>query len=91
MKKSWLSLLFAAFLLAAPTVSAGDGSAAGVLEELIGQLVALFVGDELGSYYPPSGQALTGDEPEIGNYYPPGGQAVSGTDPELGSYYPPNG
>lgn len=90
MKKLWLPLLFAAFLLAAPTVSASDGSVAGALEELIDQLVSLFVGEELGSFYSPGGQTSDADA-EVGSYYPPNGQALIGDEPEIGNYYPPGG
>lgn len=106
MKKHWLFLVLAAFLVLAPAASADDGSVFGSLESLLGRLVALLSGDgaELGSEYPPGGLTSTGAEPELGHHYPPngvapeigddyplGGLATTGDEPELGDLYPPNG
>lgn len=71
MKKRWLPLLFAAFLLAAPTVSADDGSVAAALQNLIDQIVAIVTGDDGATTAPAS--ALNGDYPEHGLVYPPSG------------------
>lgn len=71
MKMRWLSILFAAFLLAAPTVSADDGSVAAALQNLIDQIVAIVTGDDGSAPAPASG--LNGDYPEHGLIYPPNG------------------
>lgn len=98
MKKYWLPTVFALFLLLTPATFAGDGDEEpGFFADLFSQLVALFVGDEtgdpeLGSYYPPFGNNVTGEEPELGLNYPPYGNNVTGEeDPELGHLYPPFG
>ena len=72
MKKQWLPIVFAAFLVLAPTVSASDGTT-GFLEDLISQLVALLVGGDDPVSAPDGGQALNGEEPEVGFAWPPGG------------------
>jgi len=79
MKKHGLLLLLVALLLIAPTATAADFSPLGFLDGWLGRLVALFTGDELGSYYPPHGlsspapQSSDGDQSELGSYYPPHG------------------
>lgn len=92
MKKHWLFIVLAAFLVLAPAASADDGSVFGSLESLLGRLVALLSGDgaEIGSEYPPGGVSATGHEPEIGDEYPPHG-LTTGEEPEIGDDYPPNG
>lgn len=87
MKLRWLSLLLAAFLLAAPTLSADDGSTDLSLGELIEQLVSLILDDELGTSQTPSGA----DQQEVPPFYPPGGAALNGDQPEGGVNYPPSG
>jgi hypothetical protein len=73
MKKRWIPLVFAIFLLLAPVAGADDGSVQASLEEVIDQLVA-WLTDELGLGYPPHGAtAQPGDQPELGLEYPPGG------------------
>ncbi len=79
MKKHGLLLLLVALLLIAPTATAADFSPLGFLDGWLGRLVALFTGDEIGSYYPPNGinapipQSAAGAQAEIGSYYPPNG------------------
>ena len=93
MKKHWLFLVLAAFLVLAPAASADDGSVFLSLESLLGRLVALFSGDgaELGDLYPPHGLTASGDEPELGHQYPPNGVTTSGAEPEIGDDCPPHG
>ncbi len=86
MKLRWLSLLLAAFLLAAPTLSADDASADLSLGELIEQIVSLILGEEVGLSLPPSGDQLEG-----GPNYPPSGAVLNVDQPELGTFYPPGG
>jgi type IV secretory pathway VirB2 component (pilin) len=71
MKLRWLSILVAVFLLAAPTVSADDGSVAAALQNLIDQIVAIVTGGDPTAQTPAS--ALNGDYPEHGLVYPPSG------------------
>jgi hypothetical protein len=76
MKKQWLPLVFAFFLMLAPVASADDGSALDSFERVIAQLVALIAGDvdELGEVMPPIGEvAQPGNEPELGELAPPWG------------------
>ena len=73
MKKQWLPLLFAAFLVLAPVASADGNSAPGWFEELIDQLVALVMGDEAVPPSPTSAVVPPGGEPEIGDLIPPFG------------------
>lgn len=74
MKKQWLPLVFAFFLVLAPVASADDGSALDSFEQVIAQLVALIVGDESGPILPPIEEAAQpGDEPELGEIFPPWG------------------
>jgi hypothetical protein len=72
MKKRWLPLVFAIFLLLAPVAGADDGSVQASLEEVIDHLVA-WLTDELGLEYPPLDSAKPGDQQEIGELYPPYG------------------
>ena len=71
MKKRWLPMLFAASLMLAPTAWAADASTDGAIQELIDQIIAIFVGDE--GIQPPTSDALGGEEPEGGHLYPPNG------------------
>lgn len=88
MKKQWLPLVIAAFLVLAPAAGADDGSVWGSLEELVDQIAAWF-SDELGLEYPPGGAAEPVDELGLG--YPPHGATQPGDQPELGLGYPPSG
>jgi hypothetical protein len=72
MKLRWLPILFAAFLLAAPTVSADDGSVADALQNLIDQIAAILTGDEPAESTP-GDSALNDDFPEHVAIYPPSG------------------
>jgi hypothetical protein len=72
MKKQWLPIVFAVFLMLAPVAGADDGSVWGSLEEIVDQLVA-WLSDELGLDYPPHGATQPGDQPELGLDYPPYG------------------
>ena len=82
MKKYWLPTVFALFLLLTPAAFASDGNdSPGFFADLLQQLVALFVGDELPA----------GADPEVGSFYPPHENNVTGDDPELGLNYPPHG
>lgn len=101
MKKFWLPLLGVTFLLLAPTTFAGEfGPSPGWFSGLLGQIVAIFTGDqtgqpgddpELGSIYVPHGNSLNSGDPELGSMYPPGGNSLNGDDPEIGSIYTPSG
>jgi hypothetical protein len=72
MKLRWLSILVAAFLLAAPTVSADDGSLADALQNLIDQIVAVVTGDDPAASQAPA-NAGPGQQDEGGLNYPPSG------------------
>lgn len=91
MKRHWLFLVLAAFLVLAPAASADDGSVFGSLESLLGRLVALLSGDgaEIGDDYPPHG--LTSENAEIGDELPPNGVTATGDEPEIGDEHPPGG
>jgi hypothetical protein len=75
MKKQWLPLVFAVFLLLAPVAGADDGSAENSFQQLIAQIVALIVGDDkLGELTPPFGVgAQPSDQSELGEVCPPNG------------------
>jgi hypothetical protein len=76
MKKQWLPLVFAVFVLLAPVASADGDSALSSFERVIAQIVALIVGDvdEIGEVWPPVGATTQpGDEQEIGEVWPPWG------------------
>ena len=80
MKKYWLPTVFALFLLLTPAAFASDGNdSPSFFADLLQNLVALFVGDELPA----------GADPEVGLNYPPHGG--TGDDPEVGLNYPPHG
>ena len=73
MKKLWLPLVFAVFLLLAPIAAAADGSAPGWLEGLIDQILALWVGEGTVTGDQQGGATVPADQPEIGASYPPHG------------------
>ncbi len=73
MKKQWLPLVFAVSLLLAPIAAAADGTAPGWLEELVDQIVALWVGETTGLPCAPDGSAQPVQSLEIGELYPPSG------------------
>ena len=96
MKKQWLPFILALCLVFAPAVLAAEGRTTGSLANWLGQLVALFIGAELGDEYPPSG--LEGsDLPPLGDGFkvesfseqdlPSGKPADLST---LGEKYPPS-
>lgn len=96
MKKQWLPLVFAVFLLLAPIAAAADGSAPGWLEDWIDQIITLLVGDEIGLLVAPHESAQPHPSLEIGELYPPSGPAAVTGDvpvdqPEIGASYPPHG
>lgn len=74
MKKLALPLVFTVFSMLAPVVRADDGSVADSFEQVIGEILAIVLGDEAGVKGPGGGvSGKAGDPSEIGELFPPFG------------------